>query len=183
MTYTSGPYAGREIAYSCGGFDGGFTSTGLSVIDVTNKSNPITLANESYSSPAYSHQAWLSDDRNYLFLNDELDETGSNQGRTIVFNVSDPGNPFQATTYTHGNTAVTHNLYVDGNRTFHSNYTAGLQIFDNTNPLSPVETGFFDTAPDSETVTYNGLWSNYPYFPSGVAVSYTHLTLPTTYGV
>ena len=39
FTYTSGPYAGKQIAFCCDGYNGGWTSTGLDVLDVTNKSS------------------------------------------------------------------------------------------------------------------------------------------------
>jgi hypothetical protein len=59
---------------------------------------------------------------------------------------------------------------VQGNRLFCSNYTAGLQVFDLTNPASPQRVAWFDTHPDDDgnpAATFNGLWSNYPYLPSG----------------
>ena len=74
VTYTTGPYAGREIAYCCGGLNGGQTDTGLTIVDVTNKSNPVVLSQVSYPARAYSHQGWLSNDRTRFYLGDELDE-------------------------------------------------------------------------------------------------------------
>ena len=69
VTYTSGPQAGKEIAYVCGGLGGGFTDTGLDVLDVTNKAAIGLLTPGThyiYANRGYCHQAWLSPDRQYL---------------------------------------------------------------------------------------------------------------------
>ena len=44
VTYDSGPYAGKEIAFCCAGLNGGGTQTGLSILDVTNKAVIIAMA-------------------------------------------------------------------------------------------------------------------------------------------
>ena len=89
VTYESGPYAGRQIAFLCSGFNGGGVETGLDILDVTDKSNIIDLSRELYPNGAYSHQAWLSEDRQYLYLNDELDEDGVLPTTTFIIDVSD----------------------------------------------------------------------------------------------
>ena len=65
-----------------------------------------------------------------------------------------------------------HNLYVKGDKVYASNYMSGLRmstIRDN-GQLEPY--AYFDVRPDSDTATFYGTWSNYPYFPSGnIAVS------------
>jgi len=67
---------------------------------------------------------------------------------------------------------VDHNLYVKGDKVYASNYMSGLRmstIRDN-GQLEPY--AHFDVRPDSDTATFYGTWSNYPYFPSGnLAVS------------
>ena len=37
-------------------------------------------------------------------------------------------------------------------------------------PENPVEVGHFDTVPWDESVTFDGSWSNYPFFESGTIV-------------
>jgi len=103
----------------------------LVVVDVTNKSNMFLVSRYFYSTPAYSHQGWLSEDRQYFYLNDELDE--SNQGyttRTRVIDVSDIDSPFQAGWFTTGSSAIDHNLYTKGDLIFEANYRSGLRVFD-----------------------------------------------------
>ncbi|MFT5049033.1 MAG: choice-of-anchor B domain-containing protein [Chlamydiales bacterium] len=171
VSHTSGPLAGKEIAYACSGFGGGFTNTGLDILDVTNKGNIQILKNVFYPNPAYAHQGWLSADRTLFYLGDELDENGVLPTTTHIIDVSDPVNASSVGTFTNGNTAIGHNLYTVGDTIFAANYTSGMRIFDaSADPLNPTEVGFFDTAPGTDGDTFNGLWSVYPYLPSGVVI-------------
>ena len=93
VSYTSGPYAGKEVAFLCGGFNGGNVQSGVDVLDVTDKQNIILMDRYVYPSSRYSHQAWLSEDRQYLFLDDEADETSLGiSSRTHVIDISDLNN-------------------------------------------------------------------------------------------
>ena len=33
-----------------------------------------------------------------------------------------------------------------------------------------VEVAYFDTFPQNDNANFNGLWSNYPFFPSGTVI-------------
>lgn len=172
VTYTSGPFAGRELAYCCGGLNGGQTDTGLTIVDVTNKSNPVVLSQVSYPARAYSHQGWLSNDRTRFYLGDELDE-GSTVSTTTtrVFDVSDPANATYIGAFDNGNAAIGHNMYERDGILFQANYTSGIRAFDLNQSLnSPPEVGFFDTAPNSSSASFNGLWSCFVGFPSGTII-------------
>ena len=171
VTYTDGPFAGRQIAFCCAGFSGGWSDTGLTIVDVTNKSNPFVVSQTYYSNAAYSHQGWLSEDRKYFYLNDELDE--QNYGGTTttrIINVEDIENPSFVGTFTSGSTSIDHNLYTHNGYIFEANYRSGLRVFDATNPTNPTQYGFFDTYPDNDGASFNGLWNVYPYFPSGTII-------------
>ena len=168
--YTSGPHAGKEIAFACGGYNGGFSQTGVDILDVTNKQNIFVIKRFTYSNGAYSHQAWLSPDKKYLYLNDELDESGSNNTITKVFDVQSLTNPIEKPQFQNSSTAIGHNLYTKDNRIYEANYRSGLRVFDATNPLQPVEVAWFDTWPDDDNASFNGLWNTYPYFASGVVI-------------
>lgn len=170
VSYTSGPYAGKEVMFACSGFNGGYVGTGLDVIDVTNKSNITVLANSPLPNGEYSHQGWLSPDRQYFYLGDELDENGVLPTTTHVIDVSNLSSPNILPTFTNGNQSVGHNLYTEGNLIYEANYRSGLRIFDATNPVAPVETAFFDTYPDDDGDAFNGLWNVYPYLPSGIVL-------------
>ena len=173
VTWQSGALAGRELAFMSSGFSGGFSETGLRIADVTNPNNPVTLATLFYPNAGYSHQCWLSTDRKYLYLNDELDE-GSTVAVTTtrVINVEDPANPFFVGTFTTGKAAIDHNLYTKDYVIYQANYRSGLRVFDALDPTNPVEVAYFDTYPGSDSANFNGSWSSYPFFPSGtIAIS------------
>ncbi|MEQ8843226.1 MAG: choice-of-anchor B family protein [Phycisphaerales bacterium] len=166
VTYTDGPYAGREIAFCLNGFDG------LEIIDVTDKSNMFLVGRSDYAALRYTHQAWLSEDRQYLYLNDELDEGDSvSVTTTRVFDVSDITNPTLVSTFTTGLAAVDHNNYVKGDTLYQANYRSGLRVFDlASDPLNPTEVAWFDSFPGSNSASFNGAWSTYPYFDSGIVL-------------
>lgn len=171
INYTSGPYAGKEIVFACGGLNNGYAQTGVTILDVTNKASIVELSHFQYPNAAYCHQAWISDDRKYIYINDEIDEQNfgiNNLGR--IANVENLSAPTLAGTYTTGLVSVDHNLYVRGNLLFCSNYKTGLRVFDVTDRLHPVEIAWFDTYPEADATGYAGLWSNYPYFPSGTII-------------
>jgi len=171
VTYTSGPYAGRQIAFCCSGFNGGFDQTGLDVVDVTNKANPVVLSRTFYPSAGYSHQGWLSPDRQYFYLDDELDESSFGIATTTrVIDVSDLDAPVAVATYTNGNPSIDHNLYTRSAFTYAANYRSGLRVFDRANPLAPVEVAWFDTYDADDNPSFNGMWSNYPYLPSAIVI-------------
>ena len=171
VTYTSGQYAGREIAFACSGYNGGWSQTGLDILDVTNKSNIQSLDNIFYSNAAYSHQGWLSEDRQYFYLGDELDENGSLPTTTHVIDVSNLNNANAVGTFTNGSTAIGHNMYTHGGLIYQANYTSGLRVFDpSSSATSPTEIAHFDTWASGDPDSFNGLWSCYPYFDSGVVI-------------
>lgn len=156
-------YTGREILF-------GSNENIVSIVDVTDKGNPVGISNGFYSNTAYTHQAWLTEDRRYLILGDELDESdfGFNT-RTIVFDVSDLDNPVVHFAYEGGVEAIDHNGYVLGDQFYLSSYRAGLRILDisDIENENMVETKFFDTYPSSNSANFDGAWSVYPYFASG----------------
>jgi len=165
------PYAGREVAFCCAGFNSGWNETGLTIVDVTNKSNIYIIAEMQHTNNNYSHQGWLTEDYQHFYLNDELDEqnTGS-LTTTRIIDVSNLESPVQVGTCTTGSTSVDHNLYIKGNMMYQSNYRSGLRIFDITDRLNPIQVAWFDTYPDSDSPNFNGIWSNFPYFPSGTVI-------------
>ena len=165
VSYTSGPLAGREIAYCFNG------SAGVEVIDVTNKSSMTRIGGTSYAGVQYCHQGWTSEDRQYLYVDDELDEGATvSVTTTRVFSLANPASPSLVGSFTTGKAAIDHNLYIKGNKIYEANYRSGLRIFDRTNPTAPTEVGHFDTYPGSDAASFNGAWSVYPYFPSGTVI-------------
>jgi choice-of-anchor B domain-containing protein len=174
VTYTTGPYAGRQVAFCCGGQNGGNVNTGLYIVDVTNKAAPALMGSIVYPNGRYSHQGWLTEDRAFFLLGDELDE-GATQSltTTYVFNVQNLSAPALVGDFKNATPAITHNCYTHQRKMFAANYRSGLRVFNVTSPgsvSSVVETAYFDTYPGDDAAQFNGLWSVYPYFPSGTII-------------
>jgi choice-of-anchor B domain-containing protein len=144
-------HAGKEICF-------GSNETALSIADVTDKDNPVAISSADYPNVGYAHQGWITEDHRYFFMNDEGDESNSVQDPVMV-------KEHFGSTFT-----IDHNLYIKGDLMYQSNYVSGLRILDVSDPENPVEVGFFDTVPWSEEVTFDGSWSNYPFFESGTIV-------------
>lgn len=167
-----GALNGAQLAF-CAADDGsGGGTANLHILNVTNKASITTVATAAYTSNAFSHQIWLTPDQRYAYLNDELDEqTFGFNTRTRVFDVSNPSSPAFLGFFSSGTTSIDHNLYVrSDNKIFEANYRSGLRVFDNTSPTAPTVYGFFDTYEPDDGADFNGLWSNYPFFPSGTVI-------------
>ncbi|MHC5109384.1 MAG: choice-of-anchor B family protein [Planctomycetota bacterium] len=159
-------HAGSEICF-CANEDT------LTIVDVTNKSNPIQLARVGYSGSGYAHQGWLTEDHNYFLLGDELDEFYfGGTTRTYLWDLSDLDAPLMFATH-HATTAANdHNLYIRGQYTYQANYRAGLRILDSSNiGLGTLtEVAHFDVHPEDDNTGFNGAWSVYPYFDNDVVI-------------
>lgn len=171
-TFTSGPYAGRQIAFCCGGANGGNVNTGLYVVDVTNKAAPVQLSYTTYPGARFCHQGWLDSTNEYFYINDELDEGATvSTTTTIILNVANLNAPTFVGTFTNGNPAIGHNLFVRGQTLYEANYRSGFRVYDlSVSRTNPPETAFFDTYPGSDTAQFNGLWNIWPFFPSGTVI-------------
>ena len=159
-------YQGREICI-------GANETAISIADVTDKENPVAISSGAYPDAAYVHQGWLSDDHRYFFQNDELDELQgkTDRTRTLVWDVTDLDDPQLALEYFGDASSTDHNLYVRDNLMYQTNNASGLRVIDVSDPENPVEVGFFDTTPQGLNVSgFDGTWSSFPYFESGMIV-------------
>ncbi|MEX2621640.1 MAG: choice-of-anchor B family protein [Egibacteraceae bacterium] len=163
-------YTGRELCFNS-------AEDKVVIVDVTDKLTPVTVGMTDYPNVGYTHQGWLTEDHAYLIVNDELDEvTHDIDTRTVVLDVTNLQEPTVHVEHTHDTRSITHNNYVHGDRVYQSNYTSGLRVLDTTG-LDDADPGldevaFFDTFPAHGDPTFEGSWSNYPFFESGtIAVS------------
>ena len=162
-------YFGREVVVCFNGY------SGISIVDVEDKTDTQLISQLSYAQSGYTHQGWVGDDHRYCFFNDELDEMNfGNNTRTYILDIQDLDAPQIIGFFEAPVEAIDHNMYAIGDKVYQSNYLSGLRILDVSDAANGnLElVGYFDTNPESNAASFSGTWSNYPFFPSGnVAVS------------
>lgn len=165
VTY-NGPdtdYTGREIFI-------GSNEDRIVIADITDKANPVTISDISYTNVAYTHQGWFTEDERYFIVGDEIDElnVGGNT-RTIVFDFNDLDAPVFHFEHFGETSAIDHNGYVVGDKYYMANYRAGMRVLDISDIANGniTEEGYFDTYTASNSAGFDGAWNVYPYFASG----------------
>ena len=138
----------------------------LYIIDVSNKSNPITIGQHATPNE-FTHNAWVSDDGNYVFTTDEKPD--SYIGSYDITNMSNiqevdriQSNP--------GSNSIPHNTHVDGDFLITSWYRDGTTVHDISNPNNLVQVAYYDSYSGSGD-GYDGCWGTYPFLPSGIIIS------------
>ncbi len=159
-------FAGREICF-CSNEDT------LTIVDVTDKAAPSMVSRTSYAGVRYAHQGWLTGDQAYFVSDDEADETDLGvRTTTHLWDVRSLAAPDRFAAFVNTTRAIDHNQYIAGRRTYQSNYRAGLRILD-VGCLAAgrlEEVGYFDIYPADDAASFDGSWSNYPFFASGIVV-------------
>lgn len=157
-------YQGKEICLA-------YNEDTLTIVDVSNKENPVQISRTGYEGSFYTHQGWfLDDNHSTVILNDELDEQRANKPTTsYIWDVSDLANPKKLGKYEADSNAIDHNLYTKDGYVFEANYRAGLRILNSVGIEQGVmsEVAYFDTIPGSDSAQFSGLWSSYIWFESG----------------
>ncbi len=159
-------YPGDEICFNS-------SETHLVVAKVTDKQNAETISKRTFDGNHYAHQGWLTEDQRYFLLDDELDERRDEiNTRTYIWDVQDLDNPELIGNYTSALNSIDHNQYVKGNYTYQANYTGGMRILslDNIAAGDLQEVAYFDTYPSGNFRDFDGAWSNYPFFESGILI-------------
>ncbi len=162
----SGPdttHVGKEICFNS-------NEDTLTIVDVTNKAAPIQISRTPYAGSGYTHQGWLTEDQRYFLLDDELDEQNfGHNTRTRIWDLTDLEVPSVLGFFSSPVGSIDHNQYVKGNFVYQANYRGGLRILslDDIESGTLTQAGFFDIYPASDTASFNGAWSVYPFFASG----------------
>ncbi len=159
----SGPdvrFLTREICFAS-------NVSGITIVDVTDKQNPVQLNKGTYPNNAYTHQGWLGKNQRYFYVGDELDELNFGfNAKTLVFDLQLLDAPVYKGAYNSTTPVIDHNLYVVGDFIYQTNYEAGFRILQINDPAvaSLSEVAFFDTFPAGDTRNFRGAWSVYPFF-------------------
>ncbi|MBK5283884.1 MAG: choice-of-anchor B family protein [Bacteroidia bacterium] len=133
------------------------------IFDVTDKNNPVLLATQ--NTPwNFTHNSWLSDNSNVLFVTDEV--AGSYVTAFDISNLSNievldlfTGNP--------GTNSVPHNVHVRNDYLVIAHYRDGVVLADAHRPTNIIKIGNYDTYSQGSGSGFNGCWGVYPYLPSG----------------
>lgn len=160
VRYVHDGYVRNNKVYACEIYQGT-----VSVIDVTNKSNPTTI--NFVSTPTqFPHNSWLSDDSNTMYT---TDENSSPQPYLTSWDISDLNNIVELDRIQSnpGSGSITHNVHVLGNYLITSYYRDGFTIHDATDPSNLIEVGNFDPSPLTGA-GYDAVWGVYPDLPSGI---------------
>ena len=132
----------------------------IGIYDVSQPGSPSLLHRHFIPSAGYIHNAWATEDGNYLMTTEET------SGKTIkLWDISDFNN-ITLTDGILGPNSLAHNVHIKGNYSYVSHYRDGLRIYDISNPDSIFEAGYYDTYPGSGT-QFAGAWGAFPFFQSG----------------
>jgi len=159
-TYSHDVYVRNNLMYSSEINDGVF-----SIYDVSDKDNIQLLGNQQ-TAFSFTHNAWLSDDSNFLFTTDELGNAPIGS-----YDVSDPTDILEMDQFvpliTADDGVIPHNVHVWNDWIIISYYSDGCIVVDGANPGNLIEVGNFDTYIPANT-GFNGAWGAYPFLPSGL---------------
>ncbi|MFT6810629.1 MAG: choice-of-anchor B domain-containing protein [Saprospiraceae bacterium] len=116
------------------------------------------------TSSNFTHNAWTSDDGQYIFTTDER------SGAFLdVYDISDPTAPNRISMYqpAPGKSVIPHNVHYLNGFLIVSWYSEGVIILDAHRPDNLVRVGQYDTHPQSDQGG-DGCWGAYPFFKSGI---------------
>lgn len=138
----------------------------LSAIDVSDKSNPVTITTQ--TTPGnFTHNSWLTDDHNTVLTTDEVPNSF-----LTSYSIDDIGNISELDRFqtAPGSNCIVHNTHVLNDYAVTSWYTEGVVVVDAARPANLIEVGKNDFTP-FEGNTFNGCWGVYPFLPSGNLVA------------
>jgi len=133
----------------------------FSVVDMTNKNNPVLLASQS-TPGAFTHNTWASG--NTLFTTDEISNS-----YLSAYDISNLNNItlLDKIQSNPGSSSIVHNTYIINDYAITSWYKDGFTITDVSRPDNMVQVGNYDTYPTGSGSGFSGCWGVYPYLPSG----------------
>ncbi|RMF57763.1 MAG: choice-of-anchor B family protein [Calditrichaeota bacterium] len=154
-------YAAGNIAYVSQGWSGTY-----GLYNVSNPFSPTLITQIITPSGGYAHNAWASEDGDYLMTTEEVPA-----GLTVkLWDISDVNNITLTDDYIASSGGRPHNTHIKGNYAYISHYWDGLRIVDISNPDSIFEVSYYDTYPNPGS-QYEGDWGAYPFYHSGKVIA------------
>lgn len=139
---------------------------GFAIVDFEDPLSPVLMGTlDNYPEQGYNHSGWLSQDGQYYYMSDE-----THGMRMKVVDVSDPTDIEIVDFFNAGNpspNSIPHNQIVACDYLYVSYYYDGLQVYDISDPSSPVRVAEFDTSLLPDNNSFKGAWGVYPFLPSG----------------
>lgn len=142
------------------------------VYSIADPANPVRLAGQQTTTD-FTHNAWLSDDGNYLFTTDEVRDANVD-----AYDISDLDNikfldAFQPYRPAAEGATIPHNTHYHNGFLVTSWYEDGVVIIDGNKPDNLVEVASYDTwlLPSATGRGFNGCWGVSPYLPSGLVIA------------
>ncbi|HTL99996.1 MAG TPA: choice-of-anchor B family protein [Candidatus Omnitrophota bacterium] len=146
------------------GYAAAITDGVMHILDLTAPAVPLELA--TFATPGGNpHTAWATSDGHYLIVSDEniVEPYGE-------FSIFDIRNLAQISRVNESNTmpgATVHYPRVRSNQLFLANYSAGVRVWDITDPTWPAESGYYDTWAGDDRILA-GVYDVSPFYPSGI---------------
>ncbi len=165
--YVHDIYVKNNIAYCSQGYDGFF------IWDFTIPTNPVLIAD--VETGGYNHSSWVTADGNYAIYAEEvpigmplgvIDLTDMVNGNIEVVHTF----KFPLLAPNHEDNRP-HNPFIRGNYLIVSYYHDGVQIFDISDPLNPVQVAYYDTFDNDAYNGFEGCWGVYPFFQSETIIA------------
>jgi choice-of-anchor B domain-containing protein len=137
------------------------TTGRLGIYNIVDKSNPV-LINTQTTSKAFTHNAWMSDDKKYIFTTDER------EGAWVdAYDITDHQNLILVDKYQISDAlrSIPHNTYNNNGYLVTSWYTEGIRVIDVHRPENMIEIAGYDTWEDPIICHsgFHGCWGVYPY--------------------
>ncbi len=133
----------------------------LGIYNIKDKANP-TLISATTTSKAFTHNAWTSVDKKYIFSTDER------EGAWVdAYDITDLTNLVLVDRYQISTNlrSIPHNTYNNNDYLVTSWYTEGIRIIDVHRPQNMVEVAGYDTWEDPSIchAGFHGCWGVYPF--------------------
>ncbi len=138
----------------------------LYVIDVSDKNSPVTMGTH-ITPNAFTHNAWVSDNGNFVFTTDEQSDS-----YIAAYDITDVSNIQEVDRIQSnpGSLSIPHNTHFDNNFLITSWYRDGTTVHDVTYPNNMIQVAYYDSYVGSGN-GFDGCWGTYPFLPSGLIIS------------
>ncbi|MBK9449603.1 MAG: choice-of-anchor B family protein [Bacteroidetes bacterium] len=160
--YVHDAYVRNGVAY-LGEINDGF----MEIVNLTNASNPVSLG--SVTTPSnFTHNTWLNAAGDVCFTTDEV-----NAAFVAAYDITNPANIVEidrVRSSLSAGQAIPHNVKVLNEYLVTAYYKDGVQVVDASRPHNLIETGYYDTNPQSGG-GFDGVWGSDPYLPSGLVLA------------